>query len=351
MGTTGGEVFSWIPSALPRRKQELDAKWPRRDDSQYVKPISGKNSIMHIRSEQLFSVVIPKSKLGKLVQFPLVRLLIAPLFFLPFSIPHNTFVAPILEKLQPPLYSYMVNLDAVVSFIVFLLLYRLYARLIERRKAWEISGEKVFGELGLGFLISFLLVGVTVGLMALLGYYRIMSFGSAQILVNAVFRFGMGSFVQDIVFLVIIFKLTEEFLGSWIAILLYAVVFGLLHMGNENATFWTIVGLVLGSLILPIAYMYSRRLWLAWGIHFGWNYLQDGIFGMPNSGITKLPSWITPTIEGPKWITGGAFGIEASYIAVFLCLAAGLFVLKKAIDRGQVVLPAWKRKQDRVGVT
>jgi membrane protease YdiL (CAAX protease family) len=311
----------------------------------------GESPVVYVRSEQLFSAVIPKSKLGKIVQFPLVRLFIAPLFFLPFSIPHNTLIAPILEKLHPPLYSYMVNLDAVVSFIVFLLLYRLYTRFVERRKAWEISGEKLFGELGLGFLISFLLVGVTVGLMTLLGYYKIVSFGSAQILVNAIFRFGMGSFVQDIVFLVIIFKLTEEFFGSWIAIVLYAVFFGLLHIGNENATFWTIIGLVLGSLILPAAYMCSRRLWLAWGIHFGWNYVQDGVFGMPNSGITKLPSWITPAIEGPKWITGGAFGIEASYVAVFLCLAAGLIVLKKAIDRRQLVLPAWKRKRPQHGLT
>jgi membrane protease YdiL (CAAX protease family) len=306
---------------------------------------------MHIRSEQLFSSVIPKSKLGKVVQFPLVRIVIALLFFLPFSIPHNTFIAPILEQLQPPLYSSMVNLDAVISFIIFLLLYRLYTRFIERRKAWEISRQKVLGELGLGFLISLVLVGITVGLMALLGYYKIVSFGLAQVLVDAFFRFGMGSFIQDITFLVILFKLTEELLGSWIAILAYSVFFGLIHIGNENATFWTIIALVLGSLILPAAYMYSRRLWLAWGIHFSWNYFQDGILGMPNSGITKLPSWITPTIEGPNWITGGAFGIEASYIAVLLGLAAGLFLLKKALDRGQLVLPVWKRKRAQAGIT
>jgi hypothetical protein len=48
-------------------------------------------------------------------------------------------------------------------------------------------------------------------------------------------------------------------------------------------------------------------------------------------------------LTGPTWLSGGAFGAEASVVAVVLCLAAGVFFVGKAIQRGQVVKPVWRR--------
>ena len=76
-----------------------------------------------------------------------------------------------------------------------------------------------------------------------------------------------------------------------------------------------------------------------------WNFFQDGIFGMPNSGITEFPSWIVSEISGAKWITGGSFGIEASYIAIFMSLLVGLIIFKGAIQKNQIVKPLWVRKK------
>jgi hypothetical protein len=64
---------------------------------------------------------------------------------------------------------------------------------------------------------------------------------------------------------------------------------------------------------------------------------------MPNSGVTELPSWIQPIIQGPEWITGGAFGIETSIIATFLSVLLGLVLLKTAMEKKQIVRPSWKR--------
>ncbi len=82
---------------------------------------------------------------------------------------------------------------------------------------------------------------------------------------------------------------------------------------------------------------------MVWGIHLGWNLFQDGVFGMPNSGITDLPSWIQPNINGPEWITGGSIGIEMSVIATVLSLIVGLIIIKKAIEKKQIVAPVWKK--------
>lgn len=102
---------------------------------------------------------------------------------------------------------------------------------------------------------------------------------------------------------------------------------------------------ILEDILLFAAFIYTRRIWLVWGIHWGWNFFQDGVFRMPNSGVTELPSWIQPVIQGPEWITGGGFGIETSFIAVFLSLIVGLIILKTAMDKNQIVLLAWKRTE------
>ena len=82
---------------------------------------------------------------------------------------------------------------------------------------------------------------------------------------------------------------------------------------------------------------------MAWGVHWSWNFTQDGLFGMPNSGVTDLPSWINASVDGPSWLTGGSFGIEASLPVVILLLGVGLFILKIAIDKGQIMAPVWRR--------
>ena len=117
------------------------------------------------------------------------------------------------------------------------------------------------------------------------------------------------------------------------------------HLGNPNVTIWSTCALILQDILLTAAFIYTRRIWLVWGIHAGWNFLQDGVFGMANSGVTTLDSWMTSNVEGPGWITGGEFGIEASVIATVLCVVLGIFILVRAIGRGQLVLPSWTRKR------
>jgi hypothetical protein len=122
------------------------------------------------------------------------------------------------------------------------------------------------------------------------------------------------------------------------------LVFSIAHIGNDNATIWTTAALVLTDILMVAAYMYTRRLWLVWGLHFSHNFFQDGIFGMPNSGITELVSWVEAETTGPAWLTGGAFGIEASVVFVILSLLLGLGMLLLVIRRNQVVAPVWKRR-------
>ena len=47
--------------------------------------------------------------------------------------------------------------------------------------------------------------------------------------------------------------------------------------------------------------------------------------------------------SGPDWLTGGAFGIEGSAIALVVVVLASGVMLALAQRQGRMVLPLWKR--------
>ncbi len=91
-----------------------------------------------------------------------------------------------------------------------------------------------------------------------------------------------------------------------------------------------IVTLFLLSLILCIAYLRTRALWLPWGLHFAWNAAMGPLFGLPVSGIGHGASGFTPVVQtvalGPDFITGGDYGPEGSGIALLVLLGLGIWL-------------------------
>jgi membrane protease YdiL (CAAX protease family) len=142
----------------------------------------------------------------------------------------------------------------------------------------------------------------------------------------------------------VLFRVTEEYLGSWIALAASSLFFGLHHLGNEDGTLQGALFLsVEAGVLLAAAFMLTRRLWLGMGLHMSWNFAQGGIFSGTVSGNDMPPGLITPVISGPELLTGGKFGVEASIIAVTLCTATGLILLVMAIRRGKIIPPLWRR--------
>ncbi|MFC2168624.1 CPBP family intramembrane glutamic endopeptidase [Acidobacteriota bacterium] len=298
---------------------------------------------MGVESQELFTQATPKTTMGKILQFPLIRLILVLLFIGPYLLLHNSLIGDALASSSGGMRSLFLAVDVIFSIGIILFFYSLYTRFIEKRKALEFSGKQSIKELFTGILLSLGLVGGMVLLMTALGYYRVDQLNSLMVILDGVFFFGIGAFIQVLGFRLVLFKLSEEILGSWLAFVLVAVVFSLIHLGNPNAGFKSTVFFILGDILLAAAFIYTRRIWMVWGIHFGWNLFQDGVFGMPNSGITDFPSWIQPNINGPEWITGGSIGIEMSVIATVLSFFLGLLILIKAVEKKQIVAPVWKK--------
>ncbi|MFY7860715.1 MAG: CPBP family intramembrane glutamic endopeptidase, partial [Chitinophagales bacterium] len=153
-----------------------------------------------------------------------------------------------------------------------------------------------------------------------------------------------SSFIEEILIRGIIFRILEEWLGSWIALLISALIFGFMHIGNDGASAFVAIAIAVeAGILLGAAFIYSRNLWLPIAIHFSWNFVQGGIYGARVSGFKLSESLVNAEIAGNELITGGLFGPEGSIQAMILCTLAGVILLYFAHKKGNFIQPFWKR--------
>jgi membrane protease YdiL (CAAX protease family) len=225
------------------------------------------------------------------------------------------------------------------------LAYSAYVRLVEKRPVSELSLDGAWRELGAGIALGAGMLAGTVGILWLLGHYRVTGVNGLGFVAAPLIAAVSASVTEEIIFRGVVFRLIERGLGSWLAIAFSALLFGLGHAANPNATWFSSVAVALeAGILLAAAYMLTRRLWLAIGVHFAWNLVQGGIFGVAVSGL-QASGLLRSLLTGPEWLSGGEFGVEASVVAVVVCVATGVYLLLKAKARGHIVSPFWSRRR------
>jgi hypothetical protein len=274
---------------------------------------------------------------ARLLAHPAIRIVVAILFVaIPFAIvatPFNVFVAD--KSLK--------RAGAVILTAVMVAAYCAYVRLIEKRAVAEFSRAGAAREFGFGLLLGALLFCVTIGFLAAIGVYQVTGKNSWTLMFATVPGFILGAVLEEVIARGIIFRILEESLGSWIALAISAAIFGLLHLLNAGATLLNAGAISIeAGILLAAAFMVTRRLWFCIGIHFAWNFTQGGIFSGAVSG-GQQKGLLRAKMVGAEWITGGAFGVEASVVALVVCTAAGMLLLIAAKRKGHIVQPFWAR--------
>jgi hypothetical protein len=123
------------------------------------------------------------------------------------------------------------------------------------------------------------------------------------------------------------------------AIVVLSVLFGAGHLGNPHASFFGVLNTVLVGVLLSIAYLRTKALWLPYGIHLGWNVALGMIFGLPVSGMTAFSVLVKGTASGPKWLTGGEYGLEASLTGTAVILLGILIMARWVLSRASQSIP------------
>jgi membrane protease YdiL (CAAX protease family) len=136
-------------------------------------------------------------------------------------------------------------------------------------------------------------------------------------------------FVQELAFRGYPFRIMLDRWGEWRTQIVIAILFGLMHVTNTMQLpeiLLTMLTTGAGSFLFGIAVIKTKRLHLAVGLHFGWNFAQ-----------MLLPRSASQNGEGLWIVTGGSFQPEFSYaiwiVPYMLIVLTAYFVVRNGVKK------------------
>ena len=277
--------------------------------------------------------------MNKILQFPLVRIILA-LMLVVVGITLGQTLLNLLRSAFSITNTGIANLLALVLVVpATYFAYWIYVRYIEKRALTELGRVNATREFGFGIWIGLGLFSLVIAALWFLGFYHIEGVDFVlSALVGALFGAFVSAFVQEVIFRGVIYRITEEWLGTWWAVAISTILFGLIHLTNAGATVFSTLAVTLqAGVLLTAAYALTHRLWMAIGLHMAWDFANDGIFGVGIAGQSgqSLHGVLQASLNGPDLVTGGAFGVEASVISFVIVLIVGILMLRLAYQRGE----------------
>lgn len=216
------------------------------------------------------------------------------------------------------------GIQNLISGFVIISVYCVFYKLLEKRKIYELSLNKIGKDLSIGISTGFGLISLCVGILYLLGYFEIYSFNEFSGILLPLTLLLSAALFEEIIFRGIIYRILEERFGTNIA-LSQALFFGILHYGNVNATITSVWFVIVLGVVLSLLYTYTQRLWLPFFFHFSWNFAQI-VYGTPLSGDTNFNALISSKFNGPSLFIGSEFGIEDSLFSILFMTLLAFFL-------------------------
>jgi membrane protease YdiL (CAAX protease family) len=235
---------------------------------------------------------------------------------------------------QHPVYQFLAKVSgALIVLGTYWGLVRLGERRLPSELALAAAPIGIFGGLATGVTM----LAVVMAIMIANGFYDITYHGPASAWRGAGLAIESGV-LEEVIVRGVVMRLAWRAFGPLVAIVASSLLFGVGHIANPGATLFTTAcvaieaGIMLGSF-----YALTGRLWVSIGVHTGWNFTQGYLFGAHVSGGDFGDSIATSTARSdvPDWLTGGAFGPEASAPAFAICTIVGISVLLAAWRLGR----------------
>ena len=266
----------------------------------------------------------PPGRLARFFRFPLTWMLVGMVAV--------GLVAGLTAQSEP------VTVVPVLGAALAVLVYWAVMRYVARRRTPEIAGRRAVPEALFGAAIGLGFVAASAVIISALGGY---SFTWADIDVLSVLgpilgiMFGVAV-TEELMFRGFAVQAIERLLGSWWALPITALFFGLTHLFNPGATLWTALAIAIeAGVLLGSAFLWRRNLWFVIGLHFAWN-ATVALLGITVSGHIR-DVLFDVAVTGPTLLTGRDFGIEGSLVTVLIGVLFSVPMLLLAPRRSTLV--------------
>lgn len=209
---------------------------------------------------------------------------------------------------------------AILAGCIFLITF-LYRKFLDGRSfnslGFDVKGYS--NEAMLGLFVPVAMLGAGTLILVGLGHLKFIGVGFSPDLLKALSFLAAVAFVEEVIFRGYLLNNLMQSMNRWIALLITAALFALVHSANPGANILPVINVFAAGMLLGVNYIYTKNLWFSILFHFAWNMYQGPILGYEVSGM-EMATVIEQSIEGPTVITGGAFGFEGSVICLALII-------------------------------
>lgn len=190
--------------------------------------------------------------------------------------------------------------------------------------------DKIFGSYLKGALFGilevFFVFFIIFGLRGIEVYFlgNLKFFVFIRILLFFIFQ---GMF-EEVLFRGYLMAMFSKVMGIKFSIIVSSFLFAVIHLLNPNIQILGLFNIFLVGIMFGLIYYYTGNLWIIGAMHTFWNFTLGHIVGSQISGMGTLKSILSSLpIDNKEFISGGAFGFEASIVTVVVQIAISLFVI------------------------
>ena len=218
--------------------------------------------------------------------------------------------------------------------IAMILLTMLFCKVIQKRKMRTLGFVKkdMFKEYGIGLVVGFAIFTIAVLLCMITGSLKLGVAGNFAL--GTWILFGLGYMIQGMAEEVLcrsyfMVSLARRY-PMWVAVILNALFFAALHLGNSGISALAFVNLTLFGVFASVYFIKRGNIWGIGAIHSIWNFVQGNFYGIKVSGMESSCSvFASAMTEGRDLIHGGAFGLEGGLAVTIVLVAGTLYLLTK----------------------
>jgi len=220
----------------------------------------------------------------------------------------------------------------ITTILLMPLCYYLLFKKLENRKITELKMEVSGTWLLYGFILAVFIIGLSFSLLLITGFIEISTIHSPKaMVVNIILILGLV-ITEEVFFRGIFYRIIENRWGTMIALISSALLFGLMHLPNENTTLLSFLSVISGGAVLGILFTYTKSLLVPIAFHFGWNLTQVLLgFGLSGGDEFSNLYLFKLNLSGSDLITGGASGIENSILAISTLIILFIVLYKKSL--------------------
>lgn len=216
--------------------------------------------------------------------------------------------------------TYLCTIGPLLFYIFIMLIFKENRYML---KKFSLKNNKLLNGIIVGFTINTICV-----LIAYLTNSLVLKFNYLNIplLLFAIIAVFIQCSEEEVFCRLLIYQKVKNSYSAKTALIFNSVIFGLLHVFNTGVTLTAIISVIcFGFLMSMYVYCYDD-LWGAIGFHFSWNFTQNLIYGMPNSGV--LPSYsLFKVVSSSKTLTyDPIFGIEGTIFTIIIVIITTLLI-------------------------